>query len=754
MATFFQVRYVSFQDFFFFFFFFFKVFFVFLSKLKQVSCRQSYDRLKGGYGWIRVYRNQQYVLGKKKKKKKKKKSLTNLLFLELTEQSDSACTSVLDYTLKKLRSKSARVKHKALLVLKNCIERGHPTFRTELVLRSEEVRSELQFSGPPDPMEGDAPYRRVREEADRVLNMMYDETSRKVDVTKRHEQTSMEGGQDEGPPPPPSFLPTRPPEGYGTGGGGGGGGGMKRYEGMGNWTPPAEDSTWYGKAATAVASATSTVVEKGAALVGVKTQSGVDWNDKEIYTRQASLGMGGGGGTYQGPTASGPGIKGLSTQQTSLFEKKKKKNRRKQGEVGGTAWQQDEEEEEEDEPEEKKGFDYSTVKAQQEQVLSGQPITQNNNNNNNNSEGGGGADAKEDEELEGDISGTFEWRLVDELCRPVGLRSHPTQEELEQFCQKVESLRWKTVCEALNGKVDDDVWQVRLKALCAIGEMLERKRPSGAKRYFKKHPDSILAETQSGNKAIRQKAQQVAQLVFQDKPVPQPRRAAKVVAESSSSSSHSHQQHQHQQHHHQQAKPSGGATSNQSGNMLSFLDEPVAPVVTAGGGGSGGLLSPASPAPANSLSTLNLSAPVLQQGPTLQPYYTPPQAQPTMMMGQPQAPVSMMGMQQQQHQQPMMMGGGPVVVQQPMMMGGVGGGPVVVQQPMMMGQQPVYYGQMPIQGGGMVAQPMYYQQPQQQQQQQQRMQQQPVSVSPSRPAGGGGNDSFSFVQDAMKKQAK
>jgi hypothetical protein len=154
---------------------------------------------------------------------------------------------VLDYVMKRLRQKSPRVKQKALLVMKNCIEKGHPTFRAELLLRAEEVRAELGCAGPPDPHEGDGPYRKVREEADRVLNMMYDEQYARRDVPKQ--QQSMEGGQDAQPLPPPSFLPS-PPAGpaYGGGGsGGGGGGGGKRYEGMGNWTPPAENNGWVGK---------------------------------------------------------------------------------------------------------------------------------------------------------------------------------------------------------------------------------------------------------------------------------------------------------------------------------------------------------------------------------------------------------------------------------------------------------------------------------------------------------------------------
>ncbi len=122
--------------------------------------------------------------------------------------------------MKRLRRKEARVKHKALLVMKSCIERGHVMFRKELLLRAEEVRAELGFSGPPDAMEGDAPYRRVREEADKVLNMMYDDSARKEEPKARPQQ-SIEGGANPGPEPPPQWGSVATGSGMGAGMGGG-----------------------------------------------------------------------------------------------------------------------------------------------------------------------------------------------------------------------------------------------------------------------------------------------------------------------------------------------------------------------------------------------------------------------------------------------------------------------------------------------------------------------------------------------------
>lgn len=118
------------------------------------------------------------------------------------------------------------------------------------------------------------------------------------------------------------------------------------------------------------------------------------------------------------------------------------------------------------------------------------------------------------DESDEDLHDTFEWRLVDELCRLVGLRTQPTAEELSTFSRKVEALRYREVCEALEEKMQDPHWQVRLKALCGAEVLLEGSHKKGVRRWFKKHPQALVCETQSGNKAVKQRAQQCVALVF------------------------------------------------------------------------------------------------------------------------------------------------------------------------------------------------------------------------------------------------
>lgn len=372
--------------------------------------------------------------------------------------------------MKRLRAKAPRVKHKALLVIKNCIEKGHPTFRSELLLRAEEIRAELGCSGPPDPHEGDGPYRKVpentkekrrcslcvcffglvqvREEADRVLNMMYDEQYARREAPRA--QQSMEGGQDSVPLPMPSFLPSALPSSASSSSSSVSSASGKRYEGMGNWTPPAQPDTWVNKTLDAVTGATTAVLEK----TGLKAKAAVDYNDPELYTRQSA--MGGGGGSYSGPSSHGgdAGIRGLSTQQANLFEKKKKKTRRKPGEAGGT-WQHGDEEEEDDDDDAKPQQQQQQNAAPRPAAFDYKALTRENGQQQQQQKQGGATEEEEEEE-EGIAVGpdagaelprvalhesdTPEHRLAESLSRGGGVREKPSDAELADFAARAANL--------------------------------------------------------------------------------------------------------------------------------------------------------------------------------------------------------------------------------------------------------------------------------------------------------------------------
>jgi hypothetical protein len=328
--------------------------------------------------------------------------------------------------------------------------------------------------------------------------------------------------------------------------------------------------------------------------------------------------------SYQGPTTHGgdAGIRGLSAQQASLFEKQKKKNRRQQGQAGGS-WAHEVEEEEEETPHPPPAAAAPPPRAK---VNYGALVP-----------GPEGQTEDDEEKLEEDEEGvaqayahptgetvkpkhdstleaSLEWRLVEKLTRPGGVRSQPTDTELTDFCIKSEQLAWKQVARSLYVKLDDSNWVVRLKAMAGLLALLERGRPKGVKKYCKKHPDALVGESQSDQKALRRAALAVCDLVFDDLSSRPQGRAPLSVGSSSQRPA-------------RPAATSSAPPPAKSGDILAFLDEPVpasaAPVAVA----------PTAVDPtANALASLNLTAPTLQAGTTFVPQQPIAMAYP---MGQP-----------------------------------------------------------------------------------------------------------------------
>ena len=101
---------------------------------------------------------------------------------------------------------------------------------------------------------------------------MYDDSARPEAERRARGPTSFEGGADPAPERVNwgTSAPRAPPPAGGAYGGGGGGG-PKKYEGMGNWTPPGpEADTWTAKLTSAV----ETAVDKGSKLVGLSKVRG------------------------------------------------------------------------------------------------------------------------------------------------------------------------------------------------------------------------------------------------------------------------------------------------------------------------------------------------------------------------------------------------------------------------------------------------------------------------------------------------
>jgi len=84
---------------------------------------------------------------------------------KMTRASFDVCSKVEEYLAKRCASRNANVKVKALVVIRHVAEKGAPQFRQQMVRRLPVIKDCQQFSGPPDPLRGDEPYRRVRQAA-------------------------------------------------------------------------------------------------------------------------------------------------------------------------------------------------------------------------------------------------------------------------------------------------------------------------------------------------------------------------------------------------------------------------------------------------------------------------------------------------------------------------------------------------------------------------------------------------------------
>lgn len=94
--------------------------------------------------------------------------------VKLTHADVMNCDKLADALFKKLSSDKAAVKWKTLLVMKNVAKSGRMEFRRSLQRHNEQVKACLSFKGPPDPLKGDEPYRKVRDAAKDALEAMFD----------------------------------------------------------------------------------------------------------------------------------------------------------------------------------------------------------------------------------------------------------------------------------------------------------------------------------------------------------------------------------------------------------------------------------------------------------------------------------------------------------------------------------------------------------------------------------------------------
>lgn len=134
---------------------------------------------------------------------------------KVTHQDAATCDKMADWLYKRLQRGEPAVKHKVLKVMALVAKTGRMEFRRALQRQNEAVKQCLQFKGPPDPLRGDEPYRKVKDAAKDALEAMFDSTPAAAGGGAGAAMSSRITGMSGGGAPQPNYPPT--------GGSGGGG---------------------------------------------------------------------------------------------------------------------------------------------------------------------------------------------------------------------------------------------------------------------------------------------------------------------------------------------------------------------------------------------------------------------------------------------------------------------------------------------------------------------------------------------------
>ncbi|XP_051959349.1 AP-4 complex accessory subunit Tepsin [Xyrauchen texanus] len=94
---------------------------------------------------------------------------------KISHESSGCCQCLLEYLLERLQVKSCHVKLKALKILLHLSSHGPPHFLTELRRNATFIREVIVYSGPPDPIHGNAPFQKVRGSAQELAVLLFND---------------------------------------------------------------------------------------------------------------------------------------------------------------------------------------------------------------------------------------------------------------------------------------------------------------------------------------------------------------------------------------------------------------------------------------------------------------------------------------------------------------------------------------------------------------------------------------------------
>lgn len=94
----------------------------------------------------------------------------------ISHESVGCCQCLLEYLLERLQVESCHVKLKVLKILLHLCSHGPPHFLTELRRNATFIQEVIAYSGPPDPIHGNAHFQKVRSTAQELASLLFNDT--------------------------------------------------------------------------------------------------------------------------------------------------------------------------------------------------------------------------------------------------------------------------------------------------------------------------------------------------------------------------------------------------------------------------------------------------------------------------------------------------------------------------------------------------------------------------------------------------
>ncbi|XP_016122719.1 AP-4 complex accessory subunit tepsin isoform X1 [Sinocyclocheilus grahami] len=95
---------------------------------------------------------------------------------KISHESVGCCQCLLEYLLERLQVESCHVKLKVLKILLHLCGHGPPHFLTELRRNATFIQEVIVYSGPPDPIHGNALFQKVRSSAQELATLLFNDT--------------------------------------------------------------------------------------------------------------------------------------------------------------------------------------------------------------------------------------------------------------------------------------------------------------------------------------------------------------------------------------------------------------------------------------------------------------------------------------------------------------------------------------------------------------------------------------------------